>query len=134
MAKTKKAEEPTFGGLGLDSIISLGGTLPGEKLIIKVLDVVLEAMRGQTAVQRATIWSFVVRDMRRWRKFWNLDRDDDLLREQTEAAAGILARIRQAEAEGSDAAGVELDVEFLKKVASLLEGDVLPGGGILSDD
>lgn len=134
MAK-KKVEEPTFGGLGLDSIISLGGTLPGEKLIIKVLDVVLEAMRGQTAEQRATIWSFVVRDMRRWRKFWNLDKDDELLREQTEAAAGILARIRQATSEtAGEPSGVVLDVDFLRKVASLLEGDVLPGGGILSDD
>lgn len=47
--------------------------IPGERVLELLLEVVLEAMRGQTPEQREKIWQWYIEDMARWRKIIGLD-------------------------------------------------------------
>ena len=53
--------------------INVSVTIPGEQIIVLALQIVLEAMRGQTDTQRAQMWEWYIKDMERWRKLLKLD-------------------------------------------------------------
>ncbi len=61
--------------------LDLSVKLPGEALLIKVIDLVIELSRGQSATQKKKMWDFVISDIERWRKFWGIDTDPQTLRE-----------------------------------------------------
>lgn len=56
-----------------DDNAAIGVTLPGEQVIVLILQIVLEAMRGQTAEQKARMWEIYIRDLEKWRKWLKLD-------------------------------------------------------------
>lgn len=43
------------------------------RIIELCLEIVLEAMRGQTPEQRAQMWTWYVEDIARWRRLLKLD-------------------------------------------------------------
>lgn len=47
--------------------------IPGLRIIELLLEIVLEAMRGQTPEQKAKMWDFYIRDLEWWRRFLKLD-------------------------------------------------------------
>jgi hypothetical protein len=47
--------------------------IPGEQIIVLILQIVLEAMRGQNEEQRAKMWDWYIKDVERWRKILKLD-------------------------------------------------------------
>lgn len=47
--------------------------IPGEAIIVLVLQIVLEGMKGQTPEQRAKMWDWYVSDVEKWRKFLKID-------------------------------------------------------------
>lgn len=53
--------------------LNIGVAFPGEMLAIKVIDLVLELSRGQSAAQKKKMWDWVIADIERWRKFWGVD-------------------------------------------------------------
>lgn len=44
--------------------------LPGEHIIELVLEIVLEAMKGQSPEQREKMWGRYIEDSDKWRAFW----------------------------------------------------------------
>ncbi len=63
------------------SRLDLSVQLPGEALIIKVIDLVLVLADGQTAAQKKKMWDWIIKDIERWRTFWGIDTDPKTLRE-----------------------------------------------------
>lgn len=53
----------------------LNGTikLPGERIVELILEIVLEAMKGQTVEQKNKIWEIYIRDLEWWRKLLKID-------------------------------------------------------------
>lgn len=47
--------------------------VPFVRLIELALEVVLEAMRGQSPEQKQQMWAFYISDLERWRKLFKLD-------------------------------------------------------------
>jgi hypothetical protein len=47
--------------------------IPGERVIELLLEVTLEAMRGQTPEQREKIINWLIADIEKFRKFWKID-------------------------------------------------------------
>jgi hypothetical protein len=47
--------------------------VPFVRLIELALEVVLEAMRGQSPAQKEAIWSWYIKDVEAWRKLFKLD-------------------------------------------------------------
>ena len=64
-----------------DNKIDLSVSLPGEQLAMKMIDLVIEISRGQSAAQKKKMWEWVIADIERWRKFWGVDSDPQSLRE-----------------------------------------------------
>ena len=58
-----------------DEPIGLAIVIPGERIIELALEIVLEAMKGQTAEQRAQMWDWYIKDVSKWRKFLGIDKD-----------------------------------------------------------
>lgn len=50
--------------------------IPGEQVLVLLLEIVLEAMRGQTPEQKKVMWDWYIDDVRRWRKILGLDSRD----------------------------------------------------------
>lgn len=44
--------------------------VPGERIIELVLEIVLEAMKGQSPEQREKMWGRYIEDSEKWREFW----------------------------------------------------------------
>jgi len=47
--------------------------IPFVRLIELLLEVALEAMRGQSPEQKQQMWAFYIADLERWRKLFKLD-------------------------------------------------------------
>lgn len=47
--------------------------IPGEQIIVLILQIVKLAMEGQSPEQRQKMWDWYVRDVERWRKWLKLD-------------------------------------------------------------
>ncbi len=47
--------------------------IPGEKIIELILEIVLEAMKGQSPEQKKILWNFYIEDIKFWRKLFKLD-------------------------------------------------------------
>lgn len=47
--------------------------IPGEQVLVLLLEIVLEAMRGQTPEQKKVMWDWYIDDVRRWRTILGLD-------------------------------------------------------------
>lgn len=46
--------------------------IPGEMIIQLFLEVVLEAMRGQTPEQKKIMWDWYIENIQFWRKVFNI--------------------------------------------------------------
>lgn len=53
--------------------IEIKASFPGERIVELVLEIVLEAMRGQTPEQKAQMWDWHIENVKAWRKFWGVD-------------------------------------------------------------
>jgi hypothetical protein len=42
--------------------------IPGERIVELLLEIVLEAMRGQTPEQRRVMWDWYIEDVKWWRE------------------------------------------------------------------
>lgn len=54
--------------------LDLNVSIPGQRIIELVLEIVLEAMRGQPKEVREQMWKWHCEDVTRWRKFWGIDK------------------------------------------------------------
>jgi predicted alpha/beta hydrolase len=99
-------------------------SLPGEMLAVEIVKLIRETLADQPVGVKAQIWEWFIREMRRWRKFWRLDQDDELLREITEMATALAVVI--ASAEDEERVEVNLSVETVVEIVRLLRGDVVP--------
>ena len=50
--------------------ITISPKLPGERVIELVLEIALEAMKGQNEEQREKMWNRYIEDTDKWRAFW----------------------------------------------------------------
>ena len=50
--------------------IKFSGQLPGEAFACKLLDFILEIVKGQPAEVKAEYWKMALEDYRQWRAFW----------------------------------------------------------------
>lgn len=48
--------------------------IPGEKLLELLLELVLEAMKGQTPEQKKQMWDWYIEDIKWWRKFLGIEK------------------------------------------------------------
>lgn len=54
--------------------IEIKASFPGERIVELVLEIVLEAMRGQTPDQKRQMWDWHIENVKAWRKFWGVDK------------------------------------------------------------
>lgn len=47
--------------------------IPGEKIVELILEIVLEAMKGQSPEHRKQIWDWYVEDIKFWRKLFKME-------------------------------------------------------------
>lgn len=46
--------------------------IPGQKIIELILEIALEAMKGQTPEQKKIIWDWYIEDVKFWRKVFKI--------------------------------------------------------------
>lgn len=51
--------------------------IPGEQIVVLILQIVLKAMEGQTAEQRKQIWDWYIEDVKWWRQLLHLEAHAD---------------------------------------------------------